>query len=246
MSFLEDINVAIQSYKDSRAQRKHGTRLKVHTTTDTTYLPLFSQIMSLARGSDEIPTRNTYEYVLWLDELWKKEPILAGAVYSMAAKMQSMTWKVEGGRNNAGYIARMLARFRHLSGEGWIGAIGSSAIDFYSQNGGVWWDVAREGSSQWGRISDLATIDTRCCILTGNASVPMYYRSSITDDEHWYKPGEFIHFVSMPLPEERGLGIGFCAVARAARAAKLLMALHDYDAEKLSNLPPEGIATVTG
>ena len=246
MSFLEDIDVAIQSYKDNRAQRKHGTRLKVHTTTETTYMPMFSHIMSLARGTDEIPTRNTYEYILWLDELWKKEPILAGAVYSMAAKMQSMTWKVEGGRNNTGYISRMLARARYLSGDGWTGFIGSSAIDFYTQDNGVWLDVAREGNSQWGRISDLATIDTRCCMLTGNSTLPMYYRSTITDDQHFYKPGEFIHFASMPLPEESSLGIGLCAVSRAARAAKLLMALHSYDAEKLSNLPPEGIATVTG
>jgi hypothetical protein len=42
------------------------------------------------------------------------------------------------------------------------------------------------------------------------------------------------------------MGIGCCAVSRAARAAKLLMALHSYDTEKLSNLPPEGVATVTG
>jgi len=50
----------------------------------------------------------------------------------------------------------------------------------------------------------------------------------------------------MSLSRERDMGMGICAVSRAARAAKLLMALHDYDSQKLSNLPPEGIAAVTG
>jgi hypothetical protein len=75
---------------------------------------------------------------------------------------------------------------------------------------------------------------------------PMYYRSSITDDERYYKEGEFIHFGSMPLPGERDMGMGMCAVDRALRAAKLLLAVHDYDEQKLSNLPPEGVASVTG
>jgi hypothetical protein len=61
-----------------------------------------------------------------------------------------------------------------------------------------------------------------------------------------FKPHEVEHFTSLNSPRELDLGIGFCAVARAVRAAQLLMALHDYDAEKLSNLPPEGVATVTG
>jgi hypothetical protein len=95
-------------------------------------------------------------------------------------------------------------------------------------------------------MSDLAYIDTRNCVLTGNADKPMYYTSSIVNDEHWYAPHEMIHFASMPLPEERDLGIGYCAVSRAARAAKLLMALHQYDAEKMNNLPPEGVAAITG
>lgn len=50
----------------------------------------------------------------------------------------------------------------------------------------------------------------------------------------------------MPSGRERYLGIGLCAVSRALKAAKLLMGLHDYDSEKLSNLPPEGVASVTG
>lgn len=255
-SVMTDLGTAFTVFRESRAVRlkgrdrgegmDHGTRLDVHKQTDQDVMSGIwrSMIMSCRKTSD-IPARGSYEYVEWIDALWKDEPILAGAVYSMEAKMQSMTWRVEGGKINASKVAHMLARARHLSGNDWSGFIAASAIDFYTQDNGVWWDVTRN-SEPWGQISDLATIDTRNCTLTGNAQTPMYYCSDTVSQELWYKPWQFIHFTSMPLPNERYLGLGCCAVSRAARAAKLLMALHDYDSEKLSNLPPEGIATVTG
>lgn len=231
--------------KESR--RKAKTRLKAYKQTDADIVvaPMFYHMMSLASKVDEIPRRGTTAYSRWIDKLWKEEPILAGAVYSMVAKMQAMNWKVEGGRNNSKRTAEMLARAQYMLGSDWAGFIGSSAIDFYTQDNGVWWDVTRQGG-KWGRMTDLAHIDTRNCIPTGNANVPMYYSSSVVGHTHMYKPGEYMHFASMILPNEGELGLGYCACSRAARAAKLLMALHSYDAEKLQNLPPEGIASVTG
>jgi hypothetical protein len=245
-----DVREAIQAFesqalKEADRRTDHGTRLQIyHQTEDKFISPMFFHITTVASKACEIPKRGTNAYAQWLDALWKGEPILAGAVYSMVAKMQSMNWKVEGGRNNASAVSEMLARARYMWGFDWAGFIGSTAVDFYTQDNGFFWDTAR--GSEWGVITDLAHIDTRNCILTGNANKPMYYRSSITDDEHWYRPDEYIHAASMVLPQEREMGIGYCAVSRAAKAAKLLMALHNYDSEKLSNLPPEGVASVTG
>lgn len=241
-----------QAYEDYTIQRKedekrgeHDTRLDVYHQTDAKIMtPMWYCVTQIASKAQDIPKRGSHAYTLWLDELWKSEPILAGAVYSMVAKMQSLTWKIEGGRYNANQVAEMLARARYMWGYDWAGFIGTSAIDFYTQDNGVYWDTIR--SKEWGRLTDLAHIDTRNCLQTGNVNRPMYYRSSITNDEHYYKPDEYIHFGSMPLPSERDFGMGLCAVSRAARAARLLMSLHDYDTEKLSNLPPEGVAAVTG
>lgn len=244
-----DVNQAIQQYEEQHKEidkrDDHGTRLEVyHETEDKLVSPMFYHIVTVASKACEIPKRGSVAYAKWLDDLWKGEPILAGAVYSMVAKMQSMNWKVEGGRNNTARVSEMLARARYMWGFDWPGFIGSTATDFYTQDNGFYWDVTR--ASEWGMLTDMAHIDAQCCVLTGNANYPMYYRSAITSDDHWYRPDEFIHATSLNLPRERDMGIGICAVSRAARAAKLLMALHDYDSEKLSNLPPEGIAAVTG
>lgn len=244
MSEISDIGGAFVAFKDARRTK---TKRKVYTQTDLSIVsPMLYHVMSVARKVDEIPRRGTYAYIVWLDKLWKEEPILAGAVYSMVAKMQSMTWRVEGGRNNSRRVSNMLARAQYMLGNDWAGFIGASAIDFYTQDNGVWWEALRMGDSRWGRLEDLVQLDTRNCMPTGNVNAPMFYDSRVTDDRHFYKPWEYLHFSSMNLPNEEELGIGYCAVSRAARAAKLLMALHTYDAEKLNNLPPEGIAAVTG
>lgn len=240
------IATAIEDAAILKDDSEHGTRLKVHKQKESVLGTMFNYITSFSKDTHDIPKRGTLKYGAWIDSIWKDEPILAGAVYSMEAKMQSLTWKVEGGRFNAKQAAEMLSRARHMTGNGWSGFIASSAIDFYVQDNGVFWDVTRRNNSKYGKMTDLATIDSRCCMMTGKADVPMYYCSSLVSDEHWYKSWEFIRLVSMPLPAEVELGQGFCAVSRAARAAKLLMMLHDYDAEKISNLPPEGVASVTG
>jgi len=165
----------------------------------------------------------------------------------MVAKAQGLTWRVEGGRNKADYYAHMLARAAYGHKHDWSGFVGSLAMDFYTQDNGAFVQCVRDGDPLTGRLVDIGHIDSRCCNLTGNSEAPMVYSSEVTGQvNEEFRPGEFIHFASMPMPQEQYFGAGYCAVSRAIRAAKLLMGLHDYDAEKLSNLPPEGVATVTG
>lgn len=246
---VEGLHDVFSQFKAKRRKRKlYGHVPEVSSQTAVDDIGTMRTMWFLTQFSsaiDEIPPRGTYNHQVWLDEIWKKEPILAGAVYSMVAKMQSMTWIIKGTRNNARRAAFMVAEAAHLIGRDWTGFISPSAQDFYVQNNGVFWGLLREGG-KYGQLSELYYVDTRCCRLTGNATYPMYYHSSLVSDEHWYEPQEFIHFTSMPSGNEQELELGASAVFRSARAAKLLMALHDYDAEKLANLPPEGIATVTG
>ena len=94
-----------------------------------------------------------------------------------------------------------------------------------------------------GPVSALFHIDSVRCQLLG-AGITAYFDPD--GGEKRLEPGEYAHFCSMPSPDENLKGKGFCFVSRALKAAKLLLALHNYEAEKLDNLPPEGIATITG
>jgi hypothetical protein len=200
-----------------------------------------------------IPPYGMPERDVYISDFWRYEPILAGAVYSMSAKMSALSWIVSGPRLRAMKAAQLFARASHMGGQDWGGFLSCTAQDFYTTNNGVFWETARGTVGNTGIINalagplaDLGHIDSLCCALTGNVDKPMIYNSEELGQQIRFLEGEFIHFASLPSARERHLGIGFCAVDRAYRAAKLLIGLHDYDEEKLSNLPPEGIASVTG
>jgi len=236
-------------------QRDTVSKLDVRNTDkDLTLGMAYSALRVFFRKHvTKLPEYGVPERDVYLCDFWKQEPILAGAVYSMSAKMSSLRWYISGPRLKAHKAASLLARAAHMGGEDWGGFLSPTAQDFYTTNNGVFWETARGNigdvgviNSLIGPLADIGHIDSLCCTLTGNTDLPMIYRSEELDQTIRFKEGEYVHFASLPSARERHLGIGFSAVDRAYRAAKLLMGLHDYDEEKLSNLPPEGVATVTG
>jgi len=217
------------------------------TSSDQVYSILYSGLRSwYMNHQDSIPPRDDPSRDEYLSCLWQGEPILAGAVYSMTAKMSAMRWFVTGRRLKARNFARLFAEAAHFDGYSWDGFISSTANDFYTTNRGVFWETPRIGNYLYGKLASIGHIDSLCCTLTGNREEPVYYASEINGQTIRFRTGEVIHFTSMPSPRERRLGNGFCAVDRAFRAVKLLIALHDYDDEKLNNLPPEGLAAISG
>ena len=233
--------------EEKSTSKKSKSRLEIRkTTTNLAYGSIYRYIREFSGHKDAIPDYGTIDRDNYLAKLWRTEPILAGAIYSMCAKMVSLKWQITGRRNLALSNARILSNAAHMGGNSWGGFNSVSALDFYTTDRGVFWEIARKGNPMYGQMVDIGHIDSLQCVLTGNSKRPMDYMSEMTGQHVRFRPGEFVHFTSLPSPREAFLGIGFCAVSRALRAAKLLMGLHNYDSEKLSNLPPEGVAAVTG
>jgi hypothetical protein len=213
---------------------------------DVAYAGLLQGLRTFSSRSAAIPEYGSAGEDELYAKIWRTEPILAGAIYSMSAKMTAMSWKVTGKRLNALNIARIFANAAFMDGRSWDGFLASTTQDFYTTNRGVFWETPKAGNAEYGKLMDIGHIDALACELTGNVEKPMRYISEVSGQDLKFNPGEYLHFTSMASPREVNLGIGFCAVARAYRAAKLLIGLHDYDSEKLNNLPPEGVATVSG
>ena len=228
--------------------KKPESQLDIRSTThNLAYYSAYSSLRSFVKMNiEQIPPYEDPYRDEYLSKVWMYEPIMAGAIYSMVAKYSALKWQVTGRRLKAKNLAHILATAAHMDGYDWGGFIGTTANDWHTTNRGVFWETPREGNSQTGRIAGFGHIDTLACFLTGNKDKPMIYASETTGQIEDFLEGQYIHFTSLPSPRERNLGIGFCAVDRALRAVKLLIGLHDYDEEKLSNLPPEGVAAVTG
>jgi hypothetical protein len=276
MSFVNRVQRALEAYRreplDLKAlsnriddmiaapgqeSKERDSRLEYRTNdTDKGYVyPVYNILREWARRTDkkskwykkEPPKEDIASRDEFLSDVWQEEPILAGAVYSMTAKMVSLKWSVTGTRKKAIDAAKLMARAAYgYGGYDWGGFMSATAQDFYTTNKGVFWELAKTGDPAFSRMTDIGHIDSLLCTLTGNSKHPVIYLGYWTGQKIRFQPGEFIHFNSMPSPRESRLGAGLCAVDRSLRAAKLLLGLHDYDDEKIDNLPPEGLAAISG
>jgi hypothetical protein len=197
--------------------------------------------MDRVAREDEVPAWGRPDRLPKLRELAQEEPILSGAVASMVSKVISLDWQIVGGRNRVNRYQEILVHAE--DGAGW-----SYLVDRWSQDyliadlGGVL-ELARDGER--GPVVALYNMDAARLSLTGNATRPLVYSPAVGRPVPMY-PGDTTRIVDMPSPDETKFGLGFSATSRAIKAAKLLMALYHYEDEQLSDMPPQGVATVTG
>ncbi len=177
-----------------------------------------------------------------LREFARQEPILAGALSSMVSKVVSLDWQISGGRNRVRRYHELLTEAE--DGAGWSFLLDRWAQDYLNTDLGGVIELARDG--RMGPVVGLYNIDAARLVLTGNANIPLRYIPHLTGKQIPLYPGDFTRAVDMPSPDERFFGLGFCAVSRALKIAKVLLALYNYEEEQLRDLPPKGIVTITG
>ena len=180
-----------------------------------------------------------------LRALVRDEPILAGAVASLCAKVSALDWQLTGGRNIVTRYHPMLAEAE--DGAGWNYLLERWTQDYLITDLGGVLELAREGSL--GPVGAIYHVDSARCALTGNANFPLRYVPDYGEKNLHdipLRPGDFSRIVDMPASSERRLGLGFCGVSRALKSARLLTALYRYEDEQLSDLPPQGVVAITG
>lgn len=197
----------------------------------------------IERGADSFPAWGSGGRDEKLREFVKSEPILAGALATMTGKATALDWQITGGRNR-------VKRFHNILGEaddgkGWSYFLDRLVQDYTATDIGGMVELGRE--SENGPVAGIYNLDAVACTLTGNVLYPIRYTPRIGAGRSVpFKPGDFARIVDSPSTDETKFGLGFCAVSRALKAAKILMALYTYEEEQLSDMPPQGIATVTG
>ncbi len=177
-----------------------------------------------------------------LREFARAEPILAGAVASMVSKIVALDWQIIGGRNRVRRYHEILAEAE--DGAGWSFFIDRWAQDYLMLDNGGFVELARDGEE--GPVAALYNMDGARVTPTGNARVPYRYTPFLTNRAIPLFPLDFARVVDMPSADEAHYGVGFCAVSRALKVARVLLALYNYEEERLSDLPPQGLAAITG
>lgn len=223
-----------------------STSVQPRFHTDPDVDSVFGMISSIAGYADNIPDVGTSARDDYMRAMWKQEPLLAGAISSMVQKVLSLRWSITGGRNRTKRFSNVL--YNAEDGAGWGEFLTKGVQDYLTQDNGWYFELGFEGSTVDSPVAGIYHLDSSRMKPTNKRDYPAIYMPAVGPSLHPVKMprGSFVRLTSMTSPDETAAGYGFCAVSRAIKAAKLLMALHNYDAERLSDMPPNGILAVTG
>ena len=201
-------------------------------------------IFSVAGIADNTPAWPSLSRDIYLDDFWRSEPMLAGALYSMVSKLAALDFKITGPRKGVERSVNMLRRAEF--GSGWLTFIQKTALDIMTQDNGGFVELCRPTSAApTAIVEDIAQIDSQRCERTGDPQYPVHY----TDNEGkvhrlaWY---EVVPLTDFPSSRETHKGIGFCAVSRILRMAQVLRDVATYKRQKLAGKRVPGILLVQG
>src|SRR3990167_4032036 len=158
----------------------------------------------------------------------------------MVKRMRSTGYVIEGGKSNAIKWARILQDAD--GGNGWANFIAKWVQDYITTDLGA---IIEIGSRSQDRPAAIYNMDSLRCYPWRDYKYPLVY----TDSEGKLKklPREsIIHISDMTSPREQHYNKGFCAVSRLLKAGETILAIYEYELQKLGKLPPLAIGKING
>ena len=107
---------------------------------DTARPPQIS-ILQIASVADEAPTWPSTERDKYLDRFWPKEPFLAGAIFSVAARNASHRWELTGPAEQVEWAQQLLVQANF--GQGWQDFVMKVTLDLLTQDCGAAIEIIR-------------------------------------------------------------------------------------------------------
>jgi len=180
-----------------------------------------------------------------LDKFWRSEPMLAGAVASMAFKLAALDFKLKGPQKTVNKYERMLRNADF--GNGWSNFIIKLLTDVLTRDNGGFIEILRTNRNDLSLpVQGIAHLDSSRCTRTGDPDVPVVYRDNKTYELHQLKWFQVATLADMPSAQEIRRGLGFCAVSRVLSAAQYLKSVGIYKREKVSGKRVPGLIFTSG
>lgn len=200
-----------------------------------------SLFVGLAAAADDAPPWSYYPMYrdAFLRSFWKTEPIMAGAVYSMSARLKALEYDFDGGRNQKAYWQKIAQTCQGGKGIGELSF--KTMVDLNTQDNGAFWEIVGAGDPNGPRVgpaTDVLHMDAARCWRTFDPNYPVIYHNPIDASWHRMHRSRVVTMSSMPQPDELARGIGFCAISRALAVARTMKAMHRYKYEKVTGTQP--------
>lgn len=190
-----------------------------------------------------------------LRNFWKKVDYLAGAVYTLEAKMSSIPFKVIP-RNTS--IREHVLQAEHYTellyatpqfGEGWSAFLVPFLEDLLTTDNGAFAEVVGYGPKDGPIIGTPLTVvqlDSLRCVRTGSSEYPVLYRDDVDGKLHKLHYSRVMYGSQMPSPIKEMYRVGVCAVSRCVNVSQSLLDVLTFKQEKLGSRPHRAIIVPSG
>jgi hypothetical protein len=196
-----------------------------------------------------LPPYGSWQRDVYLAEVWKIEPILAGIFNAFMERCQTRQWKITGGRNNAMRAARMLNDSEGGNGFSYLVALGAGDFMFTDKG----WFLEKGRKRKGATIGPVLSLQQ----LDSTRMVRDYSQKGQQRRATWHylpEKGEaipipddnMIRIIPTPSGRDRYRGIGYCAASRLYDALEMMLGFLIYYRQKIGNLPPQLIAIING
>lgn len=188
----------------------------------------------------------------YLETIWRNDSRLSGVIFTMVSRMASLGWAIVGPVKK---LKRWYDMFSWADEEGWTQFIKLLFTDYLTTDEGGILETTRDFYPR-GSLRYLWNMDARHCI-PGPVTLPVKgdkggrmkaWPLIFKDQDNWkgLKRGQFYRIASLPTTDQFRRRMGFCFMSRVLRYAALADATLTFQEERVSNLPPDGIATISG
>lgn len=194
----------------------------------------FNVLFNVGEVADRVPNWSIYPGVRdqKLREFWKKESIIAGAIYSIVAKMKSLPRMFEGPTRSVKFAEDLFASADFENGH--MDLIGKTVQDLLTQDNGAMWELVGPGNPNGpllGAPTEINYLDPARCYRTFDPTYPILYINPINNERHRIHKTRVISKAQMPQPDELARGVGVSALTRILDRVRLIKAITQHRIE---------------
>lgn len=225
----------------------------VQKFSDTTYEQ--SSLVWYAVNYEILPKWGTRLRDRALRDFWHAVhgSLYQSAITGFVNKVIATPWEIKGPNYPKWKTAYFQAVLQNANfGAGWESFISKLLLDWLTQDFGAVVEIIGPGDPTQPlddelAITGIASLDSLSCGATDNPEYPIVYQSRKKPDGiHVLQRERVARLVDMPDSDEAALDTGLCALSRMISPANVQILMGRYLNEKLNDLPPTGILTVSG
>lgn len=236
MGFSEDLLIASLKARNGNSVQARTEGNSLYNTPGG-YLPMFLQLPGLIDNTPPYNPRYPLLRDRYLRQFARTEPLMAGALYSLKARIMALDYKLDGPPRAKKYSHDVLMDCEGSKGVRRL--LGRFVDDLLKQDNGGFIELIGGGNPTRPlkgplRPPYMMHLDSQQCWRTFDPEYPVVYIDPLTSSYHAMHYTRVL-FASMDeQPDELGRGIGFSGVSRALGLVQLMRDIQTYKREKVT------------